>query len=410
MNTSITHSIYWVNKFTKTPTTFIYTHHTTLNAFRSSNPSMSRNCNAWFSPQNKASLAYFLSQGPQCLLSLHRPRKHLPRPILYQLFKKDFNADADHPRHLPSKPTRGTTPQHLSPISLRGTHHLSLPQPHRRKPNTYAPSPFYDNCVACLLHTSTSLRIVQNTFYNFRWGIWINFLHGYRIPWPTWNDWFYIPNHGVYGSTLFMATGFHGRHGMIGSTFLIPANPTRPRIPNPKKKKKLYITILVILQIFLIITLPAVERILVYILFEATLVPTLTPSPLMTQSPGRSPQCRTHSPCSRTTNTWRLQRHNNSKSTHRFQSISLSHPFLTRNNSHSLHFFTPNRLTVTHHIFISQLHSTIENNKFLQTTALRLGAITTPFTATGVLTQNDIQKMVVFSTFSQVGLIIVTMA
>ncbi|KAB0396666.1 hypothetical protein E2I00_008634 [Balaenoptera physalus] len=347
----------------------------------------------------------------------------------YHLRISSTKADADHPRHLPSKPTRGTTPQHLSPISLRGTHHLILPQPHRRKPNTYAPSPFYDNCAVCLLHTSTSLRIVQNAFYNFRWCIWIDFLHGYRIPRPTWNDWFYFPNHIMLRRnniiTIHDSNPNNSKHTFHSSqqnthfptsicslqsfTWTIPvsnkrdiiirviiiikhpANPTRPRIPNPKKKK-LYITILVILQIFLIITFPAVERILVYILFEATLVPTLT----LYYQHVEATACYGH---------------NNSKSTHRFQSISLSHPFLTRNNSHSLHFFTPNRLRVTHHIFISQLHSTsLENNKFLQTTALRLGAITTPFTATDVLTQNDIQKMVVFSTFSQVGLIIVTMA
>ncbi|TKC51099.1 hypothetical protein EI555_007690, partial [Monodon monoceros] len=233
-NTSITHSIYWVNKFTKTPTTFIYTHHTTLNAFRSSNPSMSRNCNDWFFPQNKSILGLFsTTRTPVPLipvLVIFETMSLFSQPIALAirltasiragalpallitsglvigfqfnsvlllapgLLILNITADADHPRHLPSKPTRRTTSQHLSPISLRGTHHLSLPQPHRRKPNTYAPSPFYDNCVACLLHTSTSLRIVRNVFYNLD---------------------------GVYGSTFFMATGFHGRHGMIDSTFLI---------------------------------------------------------------------------------------------------------------------------------------------------------------------------------------------
>ena len=40
-------------------------------------------------------------------------------------------------------------------------------------------------------------------------------------------------------------------------------------------RKKLYISILVLLQLFLVITFTAIELILFYILFEATLVPTL---------------------------------------------------------------------------------------------------------------------------------------
>ncbi|TKC46933.1 hypothetical protein EI555_012012 [Monodon monoceros] len=46
-------------------------------------------------------------------------------------------------------------------------------------------------------------------------------------------------------------------------------------LKEPLIRKKLYITILIILQTFLIITFTATERILFYIIFEATLVPTL---------------------------------------------------------------------------------------------------------------------------------------
>ncbi|TKC41968.1 hypothetical protein EI555_003222, partial [Monodon monoceros] len=97
-------------------------------------------------------------------------------------------------RHSPSKPPRAAASQHFCAISLwvsiTWAHH-SLMEGNRK-------------------------HILQALFITIALGVYFTLLQalGYCEAPFTISD-------GVYGSTFFMATGFHGLHIIIGSTFLI---------------------------------------------------------------------------------------------------------------------------------------------------------------------------------------------
>ena len=97
-------------------------------------------------------------------------------------------------RHSPLKPPRSTTPQHFCAIGLWCIHYLSPSQPAE----------------------GNHKHILQALFITIALGVYFTLLQAsqyYEVPFTI--------SDGVYGSTFFIATGFHGLHVIIGSTFLV---------------------------------------------------------------------------------------------------------------------------------------------------------------------------------------------
>lgn len=98
-------------------------------------------------------------------------------------------------RNLPSQSLRSLTFEYLCTISLCGINHMSSWQPHRRKWKAYTLSFFFNHN-----HPGIYLTPLQDSEY-------------YKTSFTI--------SDGVYGSTFFIATWFHGLHVLIGSTFVV---------------------------------------------------------------------------------------------------------------------------------------------------------------------------------------------
>lgn len=96
-------------------------------------------------------------------------------------------------RHSPSQPPRSSPSQHISPIGLRSIHHLSSPQPNRRKSQPHTSSPIHYYFPRPLFHPTTSLRVPRDLLHNRRRSVWLNILYSHRIPRPTRHYWLNFP-------------------------------------------------------------------------------------------------------------------------------------------------------------------------------------------------------------------------
>nr|WAR50998.1 NADH dehydrogenase subunit 4 [Crocidura suaveolens gueldenstaedtii]WAR51011.1 NADH dehydrogenase subunit 4 [Crocidura suaveolens gueldenstaedtii]WAR51024.1 NADH dehydrogenase subunit 4 [Crocidura suaveolens gueldenstaedtii] len=109
-------------------------------------------------------------------------------------------------------------------------------------------------------------------------NIWINTtLYSLLIALMTLNLFYQPDNNALYFSTTFYSDSL-STPLLALTTWLLPLMiiASQNHLMNETEtRKKTYITMLILLQIFLIMTFSATELILFYILFEATLVPTL---------------------------------------------------------------------------------------------------------------------------------------
>eukprot|EP00069_Balaena_mysticetus_P004766 bmy_17609T0 len=164
-NTYITYPIYWLNEFTRTLTTFIYTHYTTLNKFRYSSPSVSRNCNYRFLPGTTLAL-----------LNISTTTALITFIILVLLTMLKFA------------------------VALTQAYVFTL---------------LYTNDDKILSEKALSKAAIHQLFKN-DFSVYFTLLQASEY----YKTLFTISDR-VYGSTFFIATGFHSLPIIIGSTFLV---------------------------------------------------------------------------------------------------------------------------------------------------------------------------------------------
>lgn len=123
-----------------------------------------------------------------------------------------------------------------------------------------------------------SIIIIPLTWLSNKKNLWINTtLYSLLIALITLNLFYCPDNYTLYFSTTFSSDSI-STPLLALTTWLLPLIIIASQnhlINETETRKKTYLTILIILQIFLILTFSATELILFYILFEATLVPTL---------------------------------------------------------------------------------------------------------------------------------------
>lgn len=97
-------------------------------------------------------------------------------------------------RDYPFKSPRSTPSKYISSLSIRSLYYMSSPQPNRRQPKPYKPSPTNHHSLRTILHYPTSLRVFRNIIFYLRRNLRLNILHSNWISWPSCNYWLNFPN------------------------------------------------------------------------------------------------------------------------------------------------------------------------------------------------------------------------
>ncbi|KAB0406317.1 hypothetical protein E2I00_007701, partial [Balaenoptera physalus] len=244
-NTNVTHPIYWVNQPSWATAPLIYTHHAALNECGNSHSPMSWYCGYRHSHPSHPHASNYRNYQPvyptgstSCAMNGH----YYSRSNINTSNRRS-NLSANKHQHI-----HGCHYIHYShSTQLSSNSPLLCIYPLTFCHSSLAPTPELGGCwpptgicplnplEVPLLNTSVLLasgvsitwahhslmegnrkHILQVLFITVTLGIYFTLLQAseyYKAPFTI--------SYGVYGSTFFIATGFHGLHVIIGSTFLI---------------------------------------------------------------------------------------------------------------------------------------------------------------------------------------------